>query len=255
MGVSKLKIMCRQNYFQQSLSNFTLEAASGGAIRHLADLGLSAKQISEKLTFPTPFEVVKKILWQRLVDSGVVLLEEPGSGEQYGKPVYTVDHDKFGKTSFRMITPERKIAEKVNWREPADFSIWKARGGRAEELTGLLAEKCKVNGEKEAYVSCCFGLGSGSIGGNTGEFDVENAAKGIPKGSGRDAKVSAQSYDAVLEVLNGRQREYISGLLWEPKVCYHRLDLRMREIIVKLYTEGLYHGSCYFLNLKEKIEI
>ena len=107
--------MCEQNYFQKSLSNFTLEAASGGAIRHLADLGLSAKQIREKLTFPTPFEVVKKILWQRLVDSGVVLLEEPGSGEQCGKPVYTVDHGKFGKTSFRMITPERKIAEKVNW--------------------------------------------------------------------------------------------------------------------------------------------
>ena len=128
--------MCEQNYFQKSLSNFTLEAASGGAIRHLADLGLSAKQIREKLTFPTPFEVVKKILWQRLVDSGVVLLEEPGSGEQCGKPVYTVDHGKFGKTSFRMITPERKIAEKVNWREPADFSIWKARGGRVEELAG-----------------------------------------------------------------------------------------------------------------------
>ena len=39
------------------------------------------------------------------------------------------------------------------------------------------------------------------------------------------------------------------------QVCYHRLDLRMREIIVKLYTEGLYHGNCYFLNLKERIEI
>ena len=247
MGISKLKIMCEQNYFQKSLSNFTLEAASGGAIRHLADLGLSAKQISEKLTFPTPFEVVKKILWQRLVDSGVVLLEEPGSGEQCGKPVYTVDHGKFGKTSFRMITPERKIAEKVNWREPADFSIWKARGGRVEELAGLLAEKCKVNGEKEAYVSCCFGVCSGSIGGNT--------AKSIPKGSGENVEVSVQSYDTVLEVLNGRQREYISGLLWEPQVCYHRLDLRMREIIVKLYTEGLYHGNCYFLNLKERIEI
>jgi len=44
-------------------------------------------------------------------------------------------------------------------------------------------------------------VGSGSIGGNT--------AKSIPKGSGENVEVSVQSYDTVLEVLNGRQREYI----------------------------------------------
>lgn len=220
--------MCGQNYFQKSLSNFTFDFASGGAIRHLADLGYTAKQISEKLTFPMPLEAVKRMLWQHLLDSGVVLLEEPESGEQYQKPVYTVDHDKYGRTSFRMISPESKAAEKIIWREPADFLAWKRHGGRAEELSLFLAEKCRANGEKEAYVSCSFGLRRG----NNGE-----------------------NYGAVLEALNDRQREYISGLLWESKICYHRLDLRMREIIVKLYAEGLYHGSCYFLKLKEKIEI
>ncbi len=243
MGISKLKIMREQNYFQQSLSNFTLEAASGGAIRHLADLSLSAKQISEKLTFPTPFEVVKRILWQHLIDTKVVLLEEPGSGKQYEKPVYTVDHDKFGRTSFRLITPESKTVEKINWREPANFFAWKGHGGRAEELALLLAEKCKANGEKEAYVSCSFGLCSGNTGGNTAQHDAENTEK------------HTKEYAAVMEALNEKQREYISGLLWEPAICYHRLDGRMREIIVRLYTAGLYHGSCYFLKLKEKIEI
>lgn len=225
VGVSKLKIMSRQNYFQQSLSNFTLEAASGGAIRHLADLGLSAKQISEKLTFPTPFELVKRILWQQLIDTKVVLLEEPGSGKQYEKPVYTVDRDKFGRTSFRLITPKNETGERVNWREPADFLAWKGHGGRAEELAFLLSEKCKANGEKEAYASCSFG------------------------------QYSRKAYDAVLEVLNEKQREYISGLLWEPGICYHRLDGRMREIMIRLYAAGAYQGSCYFLKLKEKIEI
>lgn len=247
--------MCGQNYFQKSLSNFTFDFASGGAIRHLADLGYTAKQISEKLTFPVPLEAVKRMLWQHLLDSGVVLLEEPGRGEQYKKPVYTVDHDKYGRTSFRMISPESKTAERIIWRESADFSAWKRHGSRAEELSLLLAEKCRANGEMEAYVSCSFGLQHGSSKESAGEYNPENTVKGIQKCSGENMKASVQDYGAVLEALNERQREYISGLLWESKICYHRLDLRMREIIVKLYAEGLYHGSCYFLKLKERIEI
>ena len=46
--------MGEQEYFKNALSNFMFEAASGGAIRHLADLGYTVKQISKKLEFPTP---------------------------------------------------------------------------------------------------------------------------------------------------------------------------------------------------------
>lgn len=220
--------MYEQKYFQNALSDFTYEAASGGAIRHLADSGYTVKQISEKLTFPTPYERVRKTVWHHLLATGVVLLEEPGSGEQYKKPAYTVDHDKYGRTSFRLTTPQSGNNESVHWKESPAFTGWKRHGAKAEELAVLLADKCTANGEAGAYVSCNFGL----------------------YGREKDGE-----YAAAVATLNEKQREYISGLMWEPKVCYHRLDQRMREIIVRLYGAGLYHGECYFLKLREKAAI
>lgn len=40
--------MAEKDYFQNGLSNFTHEVASGGAIRHLAEPGYTVKQITEK---------------------------------------------------------------------------------------------------------------------------------------------------------------------------------------------------------------
>lgn len=42
--------MEEQKYFKQAISNFTYEAACGGAIRHLADLGYSVRKIMEQLS-------------------------------------------------------------------------------------------------------------------------------------------------------------------------------------------------------------
>ena len=58
-----------------------------------------------------------------------------------------------------------------------------------------------------------------------------------------------------MQILNERQREYIEGLLWEDRVCYHRLNQRMREIIVKLYANGYFHGYCYFVKQEEKVKL
>ena len=97
--------MAEQEYFKSALSDFTYEAASGGAIRHLADLGYTVKQISGQLSFPTPFARVQKTVWQRLLDTGVLLMEEPGSGQglNRGKAGYTMERDKYGRTSFRLV--------------------------------------------------------------------------------------------------------------------------------------------------------
>ena len=91
--------MAEQEYFKSALSDFTYEAASGGAIRHLADLGYTVKQISGQLSFPTPFARVQKTVWQRLLDTGVLLMEEPGSGQglNRGKAGYTMERDKYGR--------------------------------------------------------------------------------------------------------------------------------------------------------------
>lgn len=214
--------MSEQEYFKSALSDFTHEAASGGAIRHLADLGYTVKQITEKLTYPTPYERVQKTVWKHLIDSGVVLTQEPGNGRQQGKSTYTVAHDKYGRASFRLEQIPAGDTEHI---------LWKNRQYKEEQhgsLAAYLEDQCSENGEDKAYISCDFGLHS-----------VRESAE----------------YTSAMQTLNERQREYIEGLLWENKICYHRLDRRMREITVKLYTNGLYRGNCYLLKSCEKVEL
>lgn len=214
--------MSEQDYFRSALSDFTYEAASGGAIRHLADLGYTVKQISEKLTYPTPYERVRKTVWQHLIDTQTVRTQTPGSGNVRGKADYTVERDKYGRTSFRLTAPQDNHAEPIRWKERR----------YSEELNGslaaYLAQMCAANGEEDAYISCDFGMQAG-----------------------RDEEM----YAAAMQTLNARQREYITGLPWEETTCYHRLDGRMREIVAKLYGAGLYRGECYFGKLREKVEI
>lgn len=214
--------MSEQDFFRNALSDFTYEAASGGAIRHLTDLGYTVKQISEKLTYPTPYERVRRTVWQQLLDTKAVLTKEPGSGETRGKTEYAVEHDKYGRTSYRLLAVAGEEAGVICFKER---SYSRERDG---SLAGYLVKMCERNGEEGAYISCNFGMWQ---------------------------RKEPEKLEAAMQALNERQREYISGLAWEDKVCYHRLNQRMREIIVKLYETGNYQGRGYFLRMAEKIEI
>ena len=70
-----------QTYFQKALSDFVYDMASGGAIRHLADLGYTVRQIQEKLDFPTPYERIQRTVWKHLLDTGVIFPESPKHGK------------------------------------------------------------------------------------------------------------------------------------------------------------------------------
>lgn len=213
--------MAKKDYFNEALSNFTHEAASGGAIRHLTDLGYSAKQIRKKLSFPTPYERVRKTVWERLFDTEVLLAEEPGSRKQREKVTYVKDYDEYGRISFRRVASQSSAVREVRWRE---YQYSEAKDG---SLSSCICNKCRENGEETAYVSCDFGL--------------------------RMKNLSA--YAAALEALSENHREYILGIPWEEKVVYHRLNRQMREIMAELYKNGGYHGICYFMKLEEKIVI
>ncbi len=222
--------MSEQDFFRDALSDFTYEAASGGAIRHLADLGYTVKQISERLTYPTPYERVRKSVWQQLLDTKVVLTEEPGSGKVHGKAEYTMERDKYGRTSYRLVTAGVE-AGRSDIGKNAGIICWKEKTydkARDGSLAEYLAEKCDNNDAESAYIACSFGL--------CGKAESEEQA-------------------VAMQVLNERQREYILGLPWENKVCYHRLDQRMREIVVKLHSAGYYQGYAYFMKTAEKIKI
>lgn len=212
--------MSEQKNFQKALSDFTYEAASGGAIRHLADLGYSIKQIEENLSFPTPYERIQKTVWEHFMDTGVLLLEEPGKERHYEKVDFVKEYGKYGKISFRQITDKTVDTKQIYWKE---HYFNEDRDGK---LMDYLSEKCQKNEQDEAYVSCDFGF-----------FHINEPKK----------------FDERMLVLNKRQRDYVTGLFCQKKMVYHRLDSNMREIVIRLYEKGVYHGNCYFIKTEEKI--
>lgn len=107
--------MLEQDYFANALAKFTHEVASGGSIRHLADLGYTVKQITERLPFPTPYEKVRKDVWEHLLDTRVVLLEEPGAEGKKAreKSNYVLEYNQYGKASFRLVTAQEEMQKPV----------------------------------------------------------------------------------------------------------------------------------------------
>ena len=108
--------MSEQSFFQNALSNFTNEVANGGAIRHLADLGYTVKQISEELSFPAPFARVQAEVWKRLLETEIILAQEPG-GRKQEKASYVREYDKYGRSSFRRVVESSGAEDQIRWRE------------------------------------------------------------------------------------------------------------------------------------------
>lgn len=263
-------VMAEQEYFKSALSDFTYEAASGGAIRHLADLGYTVKQISGQLSFPTPFARVQKTVWQRLLDTGVLLMEEPGSGQglNRGKAGYAMERDKYGRTSFRLVAPKEGGTKAGG--EKDNVICWKERrfgdsgnvaaSGQKRQFIGRKDRDDRTDSRQKRTLST-----SGKAGVTDGERGRRLAVYLADKcrENGGEAYISCRfgelcsrdraAYEKMLAVLNERQQEYVSGLPWAGAVCYHRLDQRMQEIAVRLYNAGMLQETCYFMQTEERV--
>ena len=66
-----------ENHFAKALHNFTMDAACGDAIRHLTDRGYTFSQIRDSLTFPAPPEYIESVMYERLIETRKILLQEP----------------------------------------------------------------------------------------------------------------------------------------------------------------------------------
>ena len=154
-----------------------------------------------------------------MLDNRTLLLNEPGNADLHKKVSYVQDRDSYGRTSFRQVIVSETSLPEIHWNT---YTYVPDTHGA---LFGFLSEKCAVNPE-DAYASCDFGL--------------------------RLLKDSSGFSDS-LKVLDVNQREYILGLPWVSSVVYHRLDLRMRTILVRLYENDLYQGCCYFGTTGEKV--
>jgi hypothetical protein len=127
-------------YFKTALHEFTLDFASGGEIRAFADKGYTVSQIKEKLTFPTPIEEVRRVVWKHYIDTGIIKLEEPDSDTKTERVSYEKVQDSLGRTSFKQVT----IKDDNPMREyiACDFGklIYKDRAGFEKKLEALSKE-------------------------------------------------------------------------------------------------------------------
>ena len=207
--------MAENDYFKQALSNFVFDMASGGAIQHLTNQGYTVKQMIEKLDFPAPYEKVQEAVWKQLLNNGSLLLEEPGSGAGQERAEYVMEKDSFGRRSFRKVVIKADKTKQIHWKEVI-FS-----GKINGNLTDYLSKKIKENGENASYISCNFGMKTNRL----------------------------------PDVLDDQQKDYILGLPWPKQIVYHKLDIRMREIVVALYDAGEFQGECYFLKEEERVRL
>lgn len=246
--------MEKPGYFQTALSNFVTDAACGGAVRHLTDIGYTLDQICDRLDYPAPRAKVQKIMMEHLYESRILLQKEPSMELFAERTQFIQEQDAYGRRTMRKIKVDYNSQDKMtdmsnltslsNKREGIEKEIksqgafWKEsvyERGRDGKLTELLHFKCENNGEENSYVSCAFSF-----------LNTDLNSQPIKIG-GQDKK------EMDVSSLNNRQREYLSGIRWEKPVMYHRLDQRMREIVSKLYEAGSYTGACYFLKTREKL--
>lgn len=212
--------MAEQDFFHAALANFMFDTASGGAIRHLADRGYTVEQIMKHLDFSTPYDQVQKTVWEHFLHTNILRLHEPGTAGVQETYEYVTEYDQYGRKSFRRVALMSEYEESILWNE--EIFLSRAAGG----LSSCLSKLCMENGEGSAYVSCDFGLRS---------------------------RREPEDYKEMIKLLDKDDQQYILGLPWERRNIYHRLNQRMRNIVICLYEHGEFAGTCYFMDIKKKI--
>lgn len=129
----------KNKYFNQALSHFVHDVASGGAIRHLADSGYTVEQIAEKLSYPITKEQIGKTVWNHYMENGIILLKEPSGEPVLEKITYIKEYGKYGRVHFRQV--KEQVENPVKKYLPCDFGKMKYQDekGFMEKLEGLWA--------------------------------------------------------------------------------------------------------------------
>lgn len=109
----------RPRYFEEALSNFVHDMASGGAIRHLVDRGYSVRRIMEQLDYPTSRKRVEKTVYQYMAESGILIDTLP-------------------------------VAEAV-------MKVTYLKNILRSDISQRLRGQVQKNGEENAYMQCLFG--------------------------------------------------------------------------------------------------
>lgn len=128
-----------ENHFFDALHRFVFEEAGGGAIRHLADRGYTARQIADTISFPLPYEKVREAFTAHLLDNGVLLKENPAEHVGKEKTEYVREYDRYGKPSFRRVAVSRETKQEQP--EKRRYIACPFGGEDGQELLALLDKR------------------------------------------------------------------------------------------------------------------
>ena len=124
-------------FFEKALNSFTMNAACDDAIRHLTDRGYTPVQIRDALTFPAPMERIVNIMWNRLIDTHMILLTDPSAALRSHDSSEIIEHrDIYGRKSFLSVkkeTPGEMIFS------PEDYIMFD-QSGQSSEISNDFTE-------------------------------------------------------------------------------------------------------------------
>ena len=136
--------MGERSYFEEALHSFTMDVAGLSAVRHLTDLGLSVTEIEKELLFPVPRSEIRKAVWERLLSTRMILLEDPKKVRSPEKATYVKEQGKYGRTSFRRV-----IVRDEEWVSPEDYEEADFGLYEGEELEKRLLEAGLSESERD----------------------------------------------------------------------------------------------------------
>ena len=107
----------QNSFFAKALHDFTMNAAAGDSVRHLTDRGFTLSQIKETLSFPAPEGYIAKVMWERLIETHKVIVDD--IARELSVPAQTPlrlpdqrsghiieQRDRYGRKSFLRIQKE-----------------------------------------------------------------------------------------------------------------------------------------------------
>ena len=122
-----------EKLFDKALADFVNDMASGDAIRHMADRGMTVCEIAEHLSFPTEKSRIAKTVWKHYIDTGKIRLTPPESGR--GRKVsYVKEEGPYGRVSFRQVVEELPAQEAEYIRCDFGKQLYKDEGGFRKKL-------------------------------------------------------------------------------------------------------------------------
>lgn len=126
-----------ENSFSKALKNFTMDAAAGDAIRHLADTGMGPAKIHDNLTYPAKLSYIGRVVYEHLLNNNVILLKDPnvaGVPEQYE---FVLCRNEYGKTSYTKVPKktEGTLTDKKGTYIPVSFGTFKYK--HSDTITNL----------------------------------------------------------------------------------------------------------------------